>query len=380
MKKLTTSEFIDKANATHKGIYAYDKTIYTKSNVPVVITCSKHGDFTQQPNNHLFGNGCPICRYDVIAIKKSKNTNQFIESSRKVHGDLYDYSESNYIRWNIDIEIICNLHGKFKQQPNNHLNGSGCPICANNSRQEKYENRKLTLADFIRRAKEKHHSKYGYEKTVYKNSQTPVIISCPIHGEFQQNPFRHLLGRGCRKCGFIITESRRVVSTEEFIEKAKKVHGELYDYSKFEYIQNTIKSVIICSNHGEFKQSGASHLSGAGCPQCKASRGEKQINKILKILNIEFLRQFKIQDCKNKYPLPFDFAIIDKDKVLALIEYQGKQHYESIDYWGGKDKLLYVQNNDRIKMEYCVSHNIPLLVISHNDSIENSLLNFIRNL
>ncbi len=377
MKKLTTKSFIKKANDKHNGIYSYDKTVYVKSNVPIIITCQKHGDFSQQPNNHLFGNGCPKCGNEVFSNSRTSNTEQFIEKANKIHQHKFEYSKTIYKRWNIDVTIICKAHGEFKQRPNNHLNGSGCPVCAENFRQEKFLARRLTNDEFIERASKIHNNKYFYN-TPYINAKTSIIITCSIHGNFTQNPFGHLSGKGCRKCGFIVNEPRRTVTTDEFIQKAKEIHGSQYSYEKFVYLSNNSKSIIICAKHGDFKQSGASHLRGSGCPQCKESRGEKAICALLKELEVSHERQYKIEECKNKYKLPFDFAIFYKNKLCGLIEYQGKQHFYPIKCWGGNETLQYVQNNDRIKKQYCIDNCIPFITISYKDNLYRRVYEFIE--
>ena len=107
-------------------------------------------------------------------------------------------------------------------------------------------------------------------KVNYKNINTKITIICPIHGEFEQILWSHLQGQGCPKCGDERGSQLRKSTTEEFIKKAKAIHGNKYDYSKVEYGKNNMELVcIICPKHGEFWQKPFSHLSGRGCPVCK---------------------------------------------------------------------------------------------------------------
>lgn len=377
MKKLTTNTFIEKAMSKHNGIYSYNKTVYVKSNLSVIISCRKHGDFLQQPNNHLFGNGCPRCRNIAFGESRRSNLNHFIDKANRIHQNKFDYSKTIYQRWDMDVIIGCPIHGDFHQRPNNHLNGQGCPVCANGQRRL---SKRIGTTKFVERSNFVHRNTYSYEKVDYKNSATPVTITCAIHGDFQQQPLNHLSGRGCRKCGFIVTEPRRKVTTEQFIEKAKEVHGTTYAYNKFTYINNNTKSYITCFKHGDFKQSGASHLTGSGCPRCKESRGERAINNLLKELDIVYIRQYKIEECKNKYKLPFDFAIFSKNKLCGLIEFQGKQHFYPVKCWGGIKTLRYIQRNDRIKKQYCENNSIPFAIILYKDNLRKDVIEFIDSL
>ena len=130
--------------------------------------------------------------------------------------------------------------------------------------------KKLTKEDFIQRAIKVHGNKYDYSKVEYINSETKVCIVCPTHGEFWQKASDHMRGSGCRFC-----YGNEKMSSKEFIEKAKKIHGDKYDYSKVEYNGNKTKVCIIChekdefgKEHGEFWQRPNDHLNGYGCGKC----------------------------------------------------------------------------------------------------------------
>ena len=125
-----TQDFIEKAKKVHGDKYDYAKTVYERSRFKVIVTCPKHGDFLITPNNHLRGRGCPKCRYDKIAEKLSKTTEDFIQEAKKIHGNNYDYSKVVYKNWNTKICIICKEHGEFWQTPYAHLSlKQGCPKC-----------------------------------------------------------------------------------------------------------------------------------------------------------------------------------------------------------------------------------------------------------
>jgi hypothetical protein len=128
--------------------------------------------------------------------------------------------------------------------------------------------KKYTLKSFIEKARETHNDKYNYSKVNYVNIKTKICIICPKHGEFWQTPHDHLCGQGCPKCGNEKIAKIKQYTTEDFIQKAKEVHGDMYDYSKVNYINSLTKVCIVCPEHGEFWQKPANHLHGQGCPKC----------------------------------------------------------------------------------------------------------------
>ena len=143
--------------------------------------------------------------------------------------------------------------------------------------------RKLTTEEFITKAKAVHGDRYGYDRVVYVNNHTKVIIDCPEHGEFRQTPGNHLSGQGCRTCG-----GREPLTTKILIEKAKKVHGNTYGYDEVEYVNSKTKVTIRCSEHGVFLQAPSKHLSGQGCCDCGNKRIAKarSSNRIIFIIDI----------------------------------------------------------------------------------------------
>jgi len=256
-KKLTTERFIKRARIVHGDKYSYDRTNYIIAIFAVVITCPIHGDFLQMPFYHLDGCGCPKCGEEKQYFKNVTTIEEFIIKAIKVHGNKYDYSKVVYVNANTEVIIICPIHGEFLQKPSNHTNQKqGCPRCAGV--------KKLTTEEFIKRAIQIHGNKYDYSKVVYINGWTKVIIICSIHGEFLQKPNGHLKGNGCLLCS-----GKKKPTIEEFIIKARKVHGNKYDYGKMVYINNKTEAIIICPIHGEFLQRPCDHINQKqGCPKC----------------------------------------------------------------------------------------------------------------
>ena len=135
-----------------------------------------------------------------------------------------------------------------------------------------HSTKKLTIESFIEKAKLVHGDKYDYSKVVYSNNKTKVIIVCKIHGEFIQSPIGHLTGNGCQICGKSLKDTDKT-----FIEKAIKVHGDKYDYSKVNYIKSQQKIIIACKLHGDFLQKPNDHLNGYGCSKCARELNAKTV-------------------------------------------------------------------------------------------------------
>ena len=196
---------------------------------------------------------------------RKKTTEEFIQDARKVHGDKYDYANVDYKGAKTKVCIICHEHGKFEQTPSSHLQGQGCPKCANETNGG---HKRLSISAFIKKSREVHSDKYNYSKVKYDGAKTKVCIICPEHDEFWQSPTNHLSGCGCPKCGVEKKRESHTSSKEEFIKKARELHGDKYDYSKVEYVNNATKVCIICPKHGNFEQTPNNHLRGCGCPNC----------------------------------------------------------------------------------------------------------------
>jgi hypothetical protein len=232
--------------------------------------------FSQIPNDHLQGRGCPKCGVKERTLKNTKPENTFFEKAKEVHGDKYDYTKTEYINTETKVIIICKTHGEFEQSPESHLQGKGCKKCASAYTAELI---RTTPEDFIKKAKEIHKNKYNYSKVVYSNSNNKVEIICPIHGSFLQTPSMHLSGQGCKKCGVDKRAGTLRDTTENFIKKAVCIHGSKYNYNLVRYTQNKGKVDVVCDKHGVFSVKPNNHLTAkSGCPKCvhKVSRAEAQ--------------------------------------------------------------------------------------------------------
>lgn len=148
--------------------------------------------------------------------------------------------------------------------------------------------RKLTTEGFIKKAKAVHDDKYDYSKVEYVDAKTPVCIICPEHGEFWQTPYNHTSKKcECPKCS-----GNARLTTEEFISRAKAVHGDKYNYSKVEFTSVNKKVRIICPEHGEFWIRASHFLAGHGCPKCAGNA---------KLMTEDFIRRAKAVRAVRKF-------------------------------------------------------------------------------
>lgn len=181
--------------------------------------------------------------------------------------------------------------------------------------------KKITQNDWIERCNEIHHHKYDYSNTKYISARNKVSVICHEkdengieHGVFEVRACNHAAGTGCPKCG-----KRYQMSRDEFLDKARKVHGNKYDYSKLIYTKSTEKVTIICPKHGEFTQVAASHLMGCGCPKCGT---EQQSQK--KRLTLDLF----IKKARNVHGDKYDYSNVNyvdyKTKICIICPEHGE--------------------------------------------------------
>lgn len=346
IKRLTTEIFIERAKAKHSiDRYDYSESEYKGPYIKVKIRCNKCGHiFEQLPYNHLAGRGCPECR----RIKITYTTEIFIEKALKVHSLLYDYSMVNYKNSKTKVKIKCNKCGYiFEQQPDVHLMGQGCPVCAGTM--------KLTREEVIKRFRAVHGNKYDYSKINYINTQENIEIFCLRHNKtFWQKVHKHILGQGCPDC----FKEDQFMGKEEFIRRAREIHGDKYDYSSVIYQHSAVKIKIRCRECDHiFEQIPHSHLQGHGCPKCsillKKSKGEIELTEYIKSIYFE-----EIMENTRDFLGGKELDIYLPDIQLA-IEYNG-------NYW----HALYEENDPGYhenKRKTCKEVNIKLIEIWEND-------------
>lgn len=277
---------------------------------------------------------------------------EFILKSKTMHGDKYDYSKVNYRNNRGKIELTCTQCGQaFSQAARGHLAGRGCRNCGS----------MYTTKEFVERAKKIHGNKFDYSRTIYVGSLKKLTIICQkCHSVFSQTADIHLKGNiNCPSC----RNKNQYLTTEEFVARAKTIHGTLYGYDTTKYKDFDSHVEIFCNKCKMFfSQVADYHLSGRGCPFCIMSRGEKKVENELNNNKIFFKRQFVFKKCRSKKdrPLRFDFYIPSKH---TCIEFDGEQH-------SNKNSRFYTkqgEENDTIKNCFCKKNKINLVRISYKD-------------
>ena len=374
--KRTKETFIQDANKIHNHKYDYSKVDYVNTDTKVQIVCIEHGEFLQTPNEHLKGHGCPKCAKD----KKRKTTEQFIQEASFIHKNKYDYSKVYYQNNCTKVCIICPIHGEFWQSPKKHLMGAqGCPRCNLYKGKKTKDVEHISFStsvdlktEFIQKAILKHSSKYDYSKVEYISSNTKVCIICPKHGEFWQTPHHHLEGRGCPKCG------RKIVTTETYLEWIKLRYGNKYDYSKLNYINRKSPIIVTCKEHGDFEISPIAFLNNTNSEHCPICQTRKNIleTKLFETLKEEFKNTKIIRNYHN-------YKILGKKEIDIYfpewkigIEYQGTQHFRSVDFFGGDFVFQKQLLRDIEKINDCINSNIVLLHFSYTKPPKTTNINY----
>jgi hypothetical protein len=280
---------------------------------------------------------------------------EFLDRARNTHGYKYRYIDipekltyRDYI--NLEIDNI-----RYRQRVNKHLDGK-CP--------EKSTPKKTTQ-EFIEESKKIWGDRFNYNDTQYFGALKKVKLFDTKRGVFiEQTASLHLQG----------FESKSL-DIEEFIQKSKLTSDFIYSYEECSYTNITTKIKLNCPNHGYFEVNPFLHLNnGLSCKKCDESIFTKKIKPILRKNNINYLQQHKFDDCKNHYQLPFDFYIPSK---RTCIEFDGIQHFQPVEHFGGIKAYEQLKQNDKIKNEYCEENYINLIRIRYDqiDKIEEILKN-----
>jgi hypothetical protein len=224
---------------------------------------------------------------------------EFIFRAVEKYGNHYDYSEFIYLGADDKGKVICTLHGSFLVLPWVHINGRECLLCS----------KETQIQQAFLEANKAHNYKFDYSKFEYKNKMTSSSILCPIHGEFKQALYHHIVSPyGCPGCSPII----RNRTTQKFINEANIIHNYRFDYSKSIFSGYEKKIEIICQKHGSFWQKAGSHLKGLGCRFC-SGRFTKSTEQFIK-------------DAINIHGDKYDYTCVEYTKAVNKVKIKCKYH------------------------------------------------------
>ena len=304
---------------------------------------------------------------------------EFKKRAFEMVGSEYTFLEE-YTKSIQPIEVRHNKCGLvYKVSPNNFFNGKRCPECA---RYRMSKSKKKTHEQFLKDLNRVH----GCSIVVvseYKPGTKKTGFKCGVCShEWMAQGSSVLSGKGCPMCG-----GNMPLSTEEFKNRVYEKVGEEYEVlGEYKNNKTYIKMLHkVCGTEYEATPTSFMDSEKGNCNVCrlKTSRGENIICEILKSESIDFMREYRIDGCMDVRPLPFDFAIFEDGALSGLIEYDGRQHFESIEHFGGEESLLGTIKRDGIKNQYCQENDIPLLRIPYTkckySEIENEVINFLKN-
>ncbi len=313
-------------------------------------------------HHFLEGVGCPVCGHAKAMDKQALDHEEFKKRIDRQYGEEMTLI-SKYERMSKLVEVKHNPCGHiFKKTAADVLAGCSCPKCK--------EEQTMTTDKFEQKVKEVTKGECVVLGE-YINSKTKVKTKHLICNYVWEAPPAYFLYKHgtCPKCSGDIQ-----LTTQDFIERVNKLTNGEYELLS-EYQKSALKVKMKHKACGTiFKITPSRFTHGGRCPKCSRSIGELRIDRFLNDKGIKNKPQFRFKDCRNIKPLPFDFAVFEKDQLICLIEYHGKQHYEPIDFFGGEENFKVRQKLDNIKENYCKRNNIPLIIIPyHEKDIEGML-------
>lgn len=305
-----------------------------------------------------------------------KLTNEeFLNRIHEIHGNKFSFSDE-YKGSQMKMNIHCNkCNSDFITTANMLLSGRGCKKCSDLKATKSIDEFKSDIKKI-----------YGNKFTLisdYTRLIDNITVECNLHHKQKTLRARTFMkgNTGCDDC-YMKNGRKHSITTDEFIEKIKNnIKFIKYDFSNFNYINSRTKSTAICDKGHIFDISPASLSAGRGCNICSlytiTSKAMQDIINILEQNKISYIREKTFDSCINKQRLPFDLYLIDYN---ICIEYDGKQHYEMCEHWGGEKEFISRKNNDKIKTNFCKENNIILYRIRYDEDHVNSINNILRNL
>lgn len=358
----TNNDYIEELSIKNPSIESLEN--FKGMSTPILHKCKIHNvKWLVSPDNILRGHGCKECGKDKTRDKNCKTHEEYVGELEIVNKNIKVIG--TYKGANIPILHKCLIDNfEWNAQPLNILSGKGCPKCANNFRrtQEEYIRQLSVINPNIEVIGE------------YKNIHTRILHKCKTHGiQWNTSPSSVLQGSGCIQCSKEKISNALKKTHDEYIEDLSRLNPNIVVIDNYKgALTPILHRCLKCEN--TWYVSPANVLSGTGCPQCYESKGERKIRLWLDRKHIEYKTQKKFNDCCDIKPLPFDFYL---PTFNIAIEYQGKQHYEPIEYFGGQEKFEIQQKHDAIKNEYCKRNGIPLLRIPYDKNVEEELNNFL---
>ena len=366
--------FMAEVDLLHESKYDYsfnnEKTV-TGTESYLKIRCKQCNDIWNcKFGHHLYDkSGCRKCALKRIGREAAWNLQKFLVASESIHGRNFDYSrvrEEHITGSYSNVPLACNICDyEWAPTITNHINNKqGCPNC--------YGNAPYTLERFLQKARKIHGDLYDYSmirEDHIHNNESKVPILCRICGKIWETTINHHINHktGCRVCS-----NHEPITLEIFRQKAKDIHGDLYDYSmvKEEHVQTTkCKVPVICRICNDFwSPSINDHIyHKTGCPKCRRSKGELGCENALKILKIVYQAQVELSALPLK---KYDFFFIFQDKYY-LLEFDGQQHFEYTAFFHQNEENFQYRQRVDIEKTYVALHSGYRLIRIDHTQINN---------
>lgn len=333
-----------------------DKDVNYKYNTYIKIQCSKGHTYDVNWNSFQSGNRCRECANDKKRLSYEYIYNYFKEYSCEL-------LSKKYVNNRTPLEYICQCGTHDFITFNDFMIGRRCKNCKYNKKENNYKTKSFSeIKEYI--------ESRGYTllSNEYINCKIPLLIQCPNkHNPYLVTWNNFYNNKRCPECA---KEKRANAKRLDFNGVKDFIINQGYRVLSNTYKNNFTKLILQCPKGHIFKKPYNKFKQGQRCPICYESNGEQIIRNYLVTYNIKFKTQYKfknlVSDCGVL--LRFDFAIFDKNNnLICLIEYQGQQHYEPVEYFGGKEQFQIQQEHDRRKRNYCINNNIKLLEIPYWD-------------
>lgn len=300
--------------------------------------------YKARPSNFLRGDRCPYCSGNA-----KKTDEEFKQEVFGLVGNEYTFLEP-YVNAKAKLKVKHNKCGNvYEITPNSFFRGNRCPHC--------YGHIKKTDKEFRKEV----YNLVGNEYTFldpYVNDYTKIKVKHNKCGNvYEVTPSNFFTGTRCPYCS-----GKHQKTDEEFKQEVYDLVGNEYVFLDT-YVNNYTKLKVKHKTCGNVYEVTPTHfLIGTRCPYCNISKGELILNKLLDTLNINYETQKTFKDLKDKTYLSYDFYIPSQS---ILIEYQGLQHYEPIDYFGGETKFKNQQKHDQMKFDYAREHGYNLILVPY---------------
>jgi len=367
-KKLAKSLecFINESNTKHNNKFkdGFTNTNYINSMTPITFNCPHHGEMIMTPHQHLDSpTGCTKCSGKYV-----RTTEEFDTDLKNIFGEKIKRIDP-YINQHTQMRMSCEKHGEFphKKTGSDLLNGhQGCPKCQIEDSSEK---RRWTVDEWIEKAEKNHPDKNDDYSNISLETVDSILkvnnIFCKIHQKsYNQGAGDHHSGHRCQECKNDKLSELNRLPYKELIQRCREVHKEEnYEYDEKEpedYKNGNSKIPVICREHGIWYPSAHNHEQGSKCPSC-VNKTEQKLYKLLGEIYPMLKKQYKVDWCKHKSFLPFDFVL---EEFKIIIELDGPQHFIQVMNWKSPEET---RKGDLYKMKCANDNGFSVIRILQED-------------